>query len=197
MLVSPTIHGNVMLGPTVEDLQGRSATATSEAGFEFLLAKGRALLLRLLDEEITATYSGLRAATEHGDYLIDCDTAQRYVLVGVLDEADALPAALVDLPAAPKMANIGEAFLRPYQDAQCIAADPAYGTVVCFCERVTAGEIRDALRLADSTRRTRRPTTANPRHERAVPRVLLRRRSLRLNRAASTHFAETCLRDSL
>lgn len=43
------------------------------------------------------------------------------------------------------MPNIGEAGLRPYQDAARIAVDPAYGTVVCFCERVTAGEIRDAF----------------------------------------------------
>jgi glycerol-3-phosphate dehydrogenase len=35
--------------------------------------------------------------------------------------------------------------LRPYADAGLIARDPAYGTVVCFCERVTEGEIRDAL----------------------------------------------------
>jgi len=39
VLVSPTIYGNVMLGPTSEDLQDRTATATSEAGFEFLLDK--------------------------------------------------------------------------------------------------------------------------------------------------------------
>jgi glycerol-3-phosphate dehydrogenase len=44
------------------------------------------------------------------------------------------------------MPNIGEAFQRPYQDADRIAADPAYGRIVCFCERVTAGEIRDAFR---------------------------------------------------
>jgi glycerol-3-phosphate dehydrogenase len=43
------------------------------------------------------------------------------------------------------MPNLGEAGIRPYQDAARIAADPAYGTVVCFCERVTEGEIRDAL----------------------------------------------------
>jgi glycerol-3-phosphate dehydrogenase len=46
------------------------------------------------------------------------------------------------------MPNIGEAAMRPYQDAARIAADPAYGTVVCFCERVTAGEIRDTYRSA-------------------------------------------------
>ncbi len=50
------------------------------------------------------------------------------------------------LPDPPQMPNIGENFTRPYQDAARIAADPAYGRVVCFCERVTAGEIRDAYR---------------------------------------------------
>jgi glycerol-3-phosphate dehydrogenase len=163
VLVSPTIYGNVMLGPTAEDLQDRTATGTSEAGFAFLLEKGQRLMPQLLNEEVTATYSGLRAATEHGDYVIDCDAAQRYLLVGgirstgltsgmavaeyietLLQTADALPGARTDLPAAPRMPNIGEAFVRPYQDAERIAADPAYGTVVCFCERVTAGEIRDA-----------------------------------------------------
>ena len=42
------------------------------------------------------------------------------------------------------MPNIGESFPRPYQQADRIAADPAYGHIVCFCERVSAGEIRDA-----------------------------------------------------
>ena len=82
VLVSPTIYGNVMLGPTAEDLDDRSATGTSEAGFEFLLGKGANLMPRLLEEEVTATYAGLRAATDHGDYLIEVDTEQRYVLVG-------------------------------------------------------------------------------------------------------------------
>jgi glycerol-3-phosphate dehydrogenase len=43
------------------------------------------------------------------------------------------------------MPNVGEAFPRPYADAALIAADPEYGRVVCFCERVTRGEIRDAF----------------------------------------------------
>lgn len=163
VLVSPTIYGNVMLGPTAEDLTDRTDTGTSEAGFAFLLEKGGRLMPRLLDEEVTATYAGLRAATDHGDYLVDVDTEQRYVLVGgirstgltsgmavaehldaLLAAAGALPAARTDVPDPPRMPNIGEAFLRPYQDGDRIAADPAYGTVVCFCERVSLGEIRDA-----------------------------------------------------
>jgi len=164
VLVSPTIYGNVMVGPTSENLRDRGATGTSEDGLEFLRTKGRALMPSLFDEEITATYAGLRAAIDHDDYLIDVDAAQRYVLVGgirstgltsgmaigeyvrgLLAEAGLDVAERDGLPAPPRMPNLGEAALRPYQDAERVAADPEYGRIVCFCERVTAGELRDAF----------------------------------------------------
>jgi glycerol-3-phosphate dehydrogenase len=164
VLVSPTIYGNVMLGPTAEDLTDRTATGTSEAGFEFLLTKGETLMPRLLEEEVTASYAGLRAAIDRSDYLIDVDPDRRYLLVGgirstgltsgmavaehvvgLLTEAGLDCTPRPDLPPPPRMPNLGQAGVRPYQDAGRIAADPAYGSVVCFCERVTAGEIRDAL----------------------------------------------------
>jgi glycerol-3-phosphate dehydrogenase len=164
VLVSPTIYGNVMLGPTAEDLHDRAATGTSEAGFDVLLGKGRKLMPALLDEEVTASYAGLRAAIDRDDYLIEADSSQRYVLVGGIRSTGLTSSMAVGeyvreliadaglrltprerLPAPPKMPNIGEAFLRPYQDDDRIADDPAYGQLVCFCERVTAGEIRDTL----------------------------------------------------
>ncbi|MER8002568.1 NAD(P)/FAD-dependent oxidoreductase [Streptomyces sp. NPDC095613] len=163
VLISPTIYGNVMLGPTAEDLTDRTDTGTSEDGFGFLLTKGERLMPRLLAEEVTATYAGLRAAIDHPDYLIEATPEQRYLLVGgirstgltagiaiadhvrtVLEEAGLALRTRGDLPDPPQMPNIGEAATRPYQDAELIAADPAYGTIVCFCERVTEGEIRDA-----------------------------------------------------
>lgn len=164
VLVSPTIYGNVMVGPTSENLDDRTATGTSEDGFEFLVSKGRALMPSLFDDEITATYAGLRAAIDRDDYLIDLDAGQRYVIVGgirstgltsgmaiaehvagLLTEAGLDLTERPDLPAPPQMPNIGENGMRPYQDADRIAADAEYGRIVCFCERVTAGEIRDAF----------------------------------------------------
>ncbi|MFC9428019.1 NAD(P)/FAD-dependent oxidoreductase [Streptomyces sp. NPDC056987] len=164
VLISPTIYGNVMLGPTAEDLTDRTDTGTSEAGFAFLLDKGARLMPTLLEEEVTASYAGLRAAADHGDYLIEPDPGQRYLLVGgirstgltaslaiaeyvrgVLAEAGLALEPRADLPGPPAMPNLGEAFTRPYQDAALIAKDSAYGRVVCFCERVTEGEIRDAF----------------------------------------------------
>lgn len=165
VLVSPTIYGNVMLGPTAEDLEDRTDTSTSESGVQFLMAKGKTLMPRLLEEEVTATYAGLRAAISHPDFLIEVDNDQRYVVVGGI-RSTGLTAGMAiaqyvgellaehgslefrirdDLPAPPRMPNIGEAFPRPYQIPHRIAADPAYGKIVCFCERVTAGEIRDAF----------------------------------------------------
>ncbi|MDG6104969.1 NAD(P)/FAD-dependent oxidoreductase [Dactylosporangium aurantiacum] len=166
VLVSPTIYGNVMLGPTAEDLPDRTATGTSARGLAYLLERGRELMPRLLDEEVTATYAGLRAGIGRDDYLVDVDVdaGRRYVLVGGIRStgltagmaiaehvAGLLDGALdltprPDLPDPPRMPNLGEAGVRPFRDPAAIDADPEYGHIVCFCERVTRGEIRDAYR---------------------------------------------------
>ncbi len=164
VLVSPTIFGNVMLGPTAEDLRDRTDTSTSSAGLDSLMEKAGRIMPRLLEEEITASYAGLRAATEHGDYLIDVDPDQGYVCVGGI-RSTGLTASLAiaehvvmrllgfglparprtDLPPPTRVPNLGEAFPRPHQRDDLIGRDPEYGRVVCFCERVTRGEVRDAF----------------------------------------------------
>ena len=169
VVVAPTVFGNVLLGPTAEDVTDRADRATSAAGLSSLLAAGRRILPGLAGEEVTATYAGLRAATEHSDYQLGA--FGRYVRVagirstgltaslgiaehvaGLLGEAG-LP--LKPRPGLgeeggawaepPRMPYLGEAGTRPCQDAARIAADPAYGEIACHCERVSRGEIRDAL----------------------------------------------------
>jgi glycerol-3-phosphate dehydrogenase len=167
VLVSPTIYGNVMLGPTSENLTDRGDTSTTEEGFAFLFGKGRALMPSLLEEDVTAAYAGLRASTEHSDYVVAASGEKRYILLGgirstgltasmalgehvrtLLEEHGVAPGVRDDLPEPPRLPNIGEAFPRPYEREDLIEADPLYGTVVCFCERVTEGEIRDAMHSA-------------------------------------------------
>ncbi|MFF2944107.1 NAD(P)/FAD-dependent oxidoreductase [Streptomyces niveus] len=163
VLVSPTVYGNVMLGPTAEDLDDKRATGSTAEGLAFLREKGRRIMPDLLEEEVTAVYAGLRAATEHDDYAIRSHPGQGYVTVGgirstgltasmaiaahvveLLTEAGAGVGTAGELPPLT-MPNLGEARDRPYQRADLIAADPAYGALVCHCERVSRGEIRDAL----------------------------------------------------
>jgi glycerol-3-phosphate dehydrogenase len=171
VLVAPTVFGNVLLGPTAEDLDDKGATGSSASGLAMLRAHGRRILPQLLDEEVTAVYAGLRAATEHGDYQLRAHPEQRTVTVGGI-RSTGLTASMAiaehvagllsdsglelgrrrELP-DPVMPNIGEAFPRPYQQAERIAADPLYGHLVCHCERVSRGEVRDAL-TADVPART-------------------------------------------
>jgi glycerol-3-phosphate dehydrogenase len=158
VLVTPTVFGNVMVGPTAEDVPRKDDTSSTAAGLEYLRAEAARIVPGLLGFEVTAVYVGLRAATEHADYQIAFEDG--YACVGGI-RSTGLSASMaiaehvregLELAAAPRpqrprvrMPNLGEAFPRPYQRGDLIASDPDYGRVVCFCERVTRGEIRDAL----------------------------------------------------
>jgi glycerol-3-phosphate dehydrogenase len=101
---------------------------------------------------------GLRAATEHDDFQLRFEDG--YACVGGIRSTglsasmaiaeyvrDGLELELRPRADAPevRMPNLGEAFPRPFQRPELIERDPDYGRVVCFCERVTRGELRDAL----------------------------------------------------
>jgi glycerol-3-phosphate dehydrogenase len=165
VLVAPTVYGNVLLGPTADDIDDREDTATTAPGLEGLLDAGRRILPELISDEVTATYAGVRAATEHRDYQITIHERERYVCVGgirstgltaslaiaehvtgQMGEAGLSLAEAEDEPVIPQMPELGEFGLRAFADGARVLDDPAYGHIVCFCERVTEGEVRDALR---------------------------------------------------
>jgi glycerol-3-phosphate dehydrogenase len=165
VLVAPTVFGNVVLGPTAVDIERKDDTSSTAKGLAYLRGQGERILPQLLEHEVTAVYVGLRAATEHSDYQLSVDPDGNYACAGGI-RSTGLTSSLaiaeylrVELEAAGlslreragglpaiRMPSIGEAALRPYADPERIANDPEYGTVVCFCERVTKGEIRDAVR---------------------------------------------------
>jgi len=163
VLISPTVYGNILLGPTAEDLPDKTATQTTADGFELLLGKGREIMPQLLDEEVTATYSGLRAATEHSDYQIAMRAEQRYLCVGGIrstgiSSAMGIAEYAVELLSGAgvefklkdefkpiRLPTIGQADVRPHQNAEMIAQNPQYAEIVCHCERVSRGELIDAM----------------------------------------------------
>ena len=163
VLVAPTVFGNVMLGPTAVDIERKDDTSSTAEGIADLQALGRRIMPELLEQEVTAVYVGLRAATEHGDYQIAVDGQRGYACAGGIRSTgltgsmaiaehlrDQLEAAGLELRERPgglpavHMPYIGEASPRLYAQPERIAQDAEYGRIVCFCERVTRGEIRDA-----------------------------------------------------
>ncbi|MGI9170998.1 MAG: NAD(P)/FAD-dependent oxidoreductase, partial [Candidatus Nanopelagicus sp.] len=166
VLVSPTVFGNIMLGPTAENLDDKTATGNTETGIESLLNKGARICPALIEEEITAIYAGLRAATEHSDFQIKLHnkagkanyvtvggirstglTASMAIAIYVKDLLIKAGLKLNDSKQLPviKMSNLGEACLRPYQDEEAIKANPLNGQIICHCERTTTAEVLDAL----------------------------------------------------
>ena len=163
VLISPTVFGNVLLGPTADDVPDPEATATTRDGLSRLRAAGARMMPALLREETTAAYAGLRAASEHQDYQVRRHDHENYVCIGgirstgltaslalaeyvvaLMNEGGFAAGALERMP-APVMAPLGESQQRRYLDDELIAQNAAYGHVVCHCECVSEGEIVDAL----------------------------------------------------
>ena len=166
VLVAPTVFGNIMLGPTAENLSDKSATGSTNTGLDLLKQKGGRIAPALLDEEITAIYAGLRAASEHSDYQIKAhkvNNVGNYVTVGGIRSTGltasmaianyvkqlliAAGLKLVGEKELPKiwMNNLGEATLRSYQDEEKINQSPLHGEIICHCEKSTMQELLDAL----------------------------------------------------
>lgn len=163
VLVAPTVYGNVLLGPTAEDVERRDDPSTTAAGLADVRRHAERILPRLLDYEVTATYAGLRAATDRRDYQIHIHQDQRYACVGGIRSTgisasmaiaeyvcDGLIASGLELADEEtrvdlRMPNIGELGERPYESEELIDRDRDFGRIVCFCERVTRGEIAAAL----------------------------------------------------
>jgi glycerol-3-phosphate dehydrogenase len=156
VLVAPTVYGNVLLGPTADDIDDKDATASTRSGIDRLLAAGRRIMPALVEEEVTAIYAGLRAATEHTDYCIELHADLRYVCLGgirstgltasmaIAEETLALlrtggldaPAKDPGVIVGTTAPSLGESSERPWQRG---------GHIVCHCERVTETEIRAAF----------------------------------------------------
>jgi glycerol-3-phosphate dehydrogenase len=154
VLVAPTVFGNVLVGPTAQDVQRKDDTSSTAEGLAYLRAEGTRILPHLAQHEVTAVYVGLRAATEHTDYQLTIHAAEGYACIGGI-RSTGLSASLAiaehvrtelgaaglelrpkESPATVHMPNIGELSPRPYEQG---------GRIVCFCERVTLAEIEAAL----------------------------------------------------
>jgi glycerol-3-phosphate dehydrogenase len=158
VLVSPTVFGNLMVGPTADDVQRKDDTSSTGSGLAHLLSEAGRIVPALSSFDVTAVYVGLRAATEHADFQIRFEDG--YACAGGI-RSTGLSASMaiaeyvrdgLELPLgtpreAPsfRMPNLGEATPRPFERGDLIEQDADYGQVVCFCERVTRGELRDAM----------------------------------------------------
>ncbi len=163
-LMCPTIHGNMLVGPTAEDLDDKTGYETTAAGLESIAEDVRRLIPNVNLRDSITQYSGLRPnRVPEGLHVDVYDDLEGYVnLSGVRSTGLTLSVAMGKYVAQLMLSQGMKAKLRgdfiskrtgivrfhelsrDRQD-ELIRNDPRYGTVICRCETVTEGEIMDAI----------------------------------------------------
>jgi len=163
VLVAPTVHGNLIVGPDSVKITDADDVATTAAGLDFVKAAAQKSVPDIDFRANIRNFAGNRAKTTHKDFIIEEAKGAK----GFINLAGISSPGLSAAPAIAKMAvtllqdsglelrekenhinkrsRIRFHELSPEEKTALVACDSAYSTVVCRCETVTEGEIRDAL----------------------------------------------------
>ncbi|MGI6039668.1 MAG: NAD(P)/FAD-dependent oxidoreductase [Clostridiales bacterium] len=161
VLVSPTVHGNLIVGPNAV-ATNREDLATTGEGLDFIRNSAVRSVPSISFGENIRNFAGLRANSDVDDFIIGICARHFVDLAGIkspgLTAAPAIAVHAVGLlkDDGLKLENkehwngtrkrIRFSELTPEERAQLISNNPAYGRVVCRCETITEGEIIDTLR---------------------------------------------------
>lgn len=164
VLVTPTVHGNTIVGPTAVDIDDKESTATTASAIADVMEKSAISIKNLPTRQVITSFAGLRAREEGHEFVIGEaeDAPGFYNCAGIqspgLSSAPAIGehiAALIGEKLGLKKNDsfcptrkdiLNPAALSIEERNALIEREPAYGTIVCRCESVTEGEILDAIR---------------------------------------------------
>lgn len=163
VLVTPTIHGNLLLGPTAIDIDDKEATATTAKGLQEVLEKCTKSVKNIPFKQVITSFAGLRAHEEHGEFIIgEVEDAKGFIdVAGIespgLTSAPAIGIYVRDILAEKMELKEKENFveerkgivrfldLPKEEQNRLLQKNQAYGQIVCRCEQITEGEILDAI----------------------------------------------------
>lgn len=161
VLVSPTVHGNLLLGPTAEDGTEKEESATTAEGLSTVLEKSALGVKNIPTRQVITSFTGLRAH-EIGDDFVLGETAENFFEAAGMESPglssapavgeylSGLIAEKLDLPEKENFDPVRKgvprlAELPKEERARKIRENPAYGAIICRCEEVSEGEILDAI----------------------------------------------------
>ena len=163
VLVSPTVHGNIIVGPTAIDIEDREGNNTTAAGLGELAEKAQKSVKNLPMRQVITSFAGLRAHEDGHEFIIgEVEDAPRFIdCAGIespgLSSAPAIGVMVAEmlrdkmgLAENPNFVGTRKGILRPSELSleernELIHKEPAYGNIICRCEMVTEGEILDAI----------------------------------------------------
>jgi len=162
ILVTPTVDGNLLLGPTSLDIEDKEDKSTTDEGFKKILEQAKENVPSLRPNKVITSFTGLRSVGNTGDFIIKT-FGNAVNLVGI--ESPGLTASpaiakyvvniLKDIGLSLKLKNDyikSRAPMHAFREASVeeknaiIKRDKSYGKIICRCEGITEGEILSAIR---------------------------------------------------
>ncbi|MEG2017682.1 MAG: NAD(P)/FAD-dependent oxidoreductase [Clostridium sp.] len=166
ILVTPTVHGNLLVGPDAESVDDKDNVATTVENLDYIRNKAMETTDKINFRETIRNFAGLRANPDCGDFIVE----ENEEVKGFIDVAGIKSPGLSSAPAIAedvieilkisglkierKAGFIAEREeirfmeLSPEEKAELIKKDKRYGRIICRCESITEGEIVDSIRRA-------------------------------------------------
>ena len=153
VVITRTAFGNVLVGPTAEEQEDRTRATTDAATLRALIETAGAIVPGLGDMPVTATYAGLRPASDGKAYRIRHLPERGWLTLGGI-RSTGMTASLGLAEYAAGLLGGSERLAehvpthRPHRLTETAPRDweeSGYGEIVCHCEMVTRREIEAAL----------------------------------------------------
>ncbi len=182
VLISPTTHGNLIIGPNAEPIDSKDATQTTAEGLDYVRKNAEKIKKGLPFNKVITSFSGLRAKSSSGDFIIEeAENSPGFINVAGIDSPGLVSAPAIALyvaglleksagPLDKKRSFSPEAKnhtpfmnLDQHEKEQLIKKDPRFGKIICRCESITEGEIVRAIkgpvgaRTVDGIKKRTRP----------------------------------------
>ena len=163
ILVTPTVHGNLLVGPDAQDIDDKEDKSTAAERLDYIRETSKSTTNKVNFRESIRNFAGLRATPDRGDFIVEeAEDVKNFIdVAGIkspgLSSAPAIAEDVVKILNGcglelkenksfnPNREEIVFMELSPEEKAEVIKKDPRYGKIICRCESITEGEIVNAI----------------------------------------------------
>ncbi len=197
VVIMPTVHGNLLIGPTAEYVDSKTSFATTLDGLNYINEHAQHTLKQIGFQNVITSFMGLRAKTKTQDFIIEesKESLGFFNVAGIdspgLTSAPAIAEYVLELVKRRidnmelkqnfnpyRRPNIHFMELSDAEKAKLIEKDPRFGRIICRCEHITEGEIVDVIKrkagatTVDGVKRRARPGSGRCQGGFCAPRVM-------------------------
>lgn len=162
ILVSPTVDGNLLLGPTAIDGEDKTDNSTSAEFFASIFDIAQKSVSNIPKNKTITSFCGIRSVGSTGDFIINTPKPRFVNAAGIespgLSASPAIAEYVLEIlnkmgfaPTKKENPITTRKSMHAFREAsteeknRMIKENPAYGRIICRCEGVTEGEILDAI----------------------------------------------------